>query len=136
MLTQQNQDKQILKAVEGALLDTYNIIGDAAIQALDREAQAVEANRNLRISSLNSEYDKKEGIRKGNADLLNKIEQERLVKENEINKQASKKKQKIAIKQAAINSALAATQLLATTLVPFPLSIIIGSSCCFISLNK
>lgn len=120
-----NQDKTNIKAVEGALLDTYNIIGDAAIQALDREAQAVEANRNLRISSLNSEYDKKKAFAKGNADLLNKIEQERLVKENEINKQASKKKQEIAIKQAAINSALAATQLLATTLVPFPLSLLL-----------
>ncbi len=107
------------KAYEKAALETFNIIGDFALQTLDKEQAAIEKNRDERISALNAEYDKKKSFAKGNADLLSKIEAERAAKEEIIRKESGKKAQALAIKIALVNAALAATNTLANIPPPF-----------------
>jgi TP901 family phage tail tape measure protein len=107
------------QAFKEATNQTISEIGDFAISELQKENAEIEKNRDLRISTLNAEYDKKKAFAKGNADLLNKIEQERAAKEEIIRKESGKKAQALAIKIALVNAALAATNTLANVPPPF-----------------
>jgi TP901 family phage tail tape measure protein len=115
----EEKQKQVKEAFKEAELQTINVLGDAAISELQKEQTEIEKNRDLRISTLNAEYDRRKSFAKGNADLLSKIEAERAAKEEIIRKESGKKAQALAIKIALVNAALAATNTLANIPPPF-----------------
>lgn len=100
------------------------LIADLLSQQLANEQKQIDKTRDKRLESLNKEYDKKKAFAAGNSSLLVKLEAERAQKEEEINKKAAKESKRIAIQQALINGALAAVNMLARTVIPFPTSLL------------
>lgn len=108
----QNKKKEIYQQTTQALIKGA---GDLLLQDVENQKRANEKIRDERLSALNDEYKKKEAFAAGNSELLARLEAERRVKEEAINKAAAKKAQQLAIKQAIINGAVAAIAAVART---------------------
>lgn len=113
--------------------DFRKLVKEQAIEAAGAIANGllqIEGNRlneqtNEALTALDAEYEKKIELAQGNVLLIEKLQKEQEAKRSAIEKKAAKERQQIALKEAAINTALAIIK--AFTVLP-PASFILAAA--------
>lgn len=112
--------QQNLTAARDAAIDG---LGGALLTGIENQKKQIDEETDYRLERLNEETQARLEAAEGNAALTAQIEQESEAKRIEIQKEAFVSRQKLAIKEALINGAIAAIKALANTILPFPISL-------------
>lgn len=116
--TQEEQDaaieqraKDTKEALEKAAQELKQIgidaLGDIALGSIDQKQKEIENETQMRLDSLQYEYDKKREFAIGNAELIAKLDKEQAEKAAVIQKEQAKKQAKLNIQKVIIEGAVA-----------------------------
>ena len=113
---QEEAKAELRKAIFSGLQSGFDTVFEIANNQLDQQT-------NSRLQAVELEYNRRIEAAEGNTAEQERLEEELEARREAIQKKAFQDKQKLSIRQALINGAIAATQALANTTLPFPVSL-------------
>ena len=99
--------EKLKEAGETLRVEAVSALGEIALGNLDQKQKEIEAETEMRLASLQYEYDKKREFAVGNAELIAKLDKEQADKAAVIQREQAKKQAKLNIQRVIIEGALA-----------------------------